>query len=219
MSILILTLSNKPHLLPDAIRSVQEQTRTRDVRHIVEVDDGSRDWGGRYPPNVFWNEQLVKAQPDDYVIFLSDDDLLLPTAIQELASCLDSHPQVNASYGAGDMYLYEPGKPDKFFMHVPAERDYDGSHSLAGLVGSGMCMYRARCWETVGPWPEAGDDRTPLSDGDYFTQLARLCGGIKAVHATVVYTRITRWSAHTVPDGRGWHQRSNWRLQRVLSDG
>ena len=39
----ILTLSNKPHLLPDAIRSVEQQSRLAGVKHIVEIDDGSID--------------------------------------------------------------------------------------------------------------------------------------------------------------------------------
>jgi len=209
----ILTLSNKPHLLPDAIRSVEQQSRLSGVKHIVEIDDGSRDWGGRYPPNVFWNEQLALADPDDYMIFLSDDDLLMPNAVYDLAGYLDSHAHVNACYGAGDMYICEPGKPDKLLWRVEARENYDGKTSLAGRVGSGMCMWRAKCWQVVGPWPEQGDGRTPLSDGDYFTALARLCGGLRAVNKLVVYTRITPWSAHTVPDSTSRHgyTRGDWR--------
>lgn len=213
MVIRILTLSNKPHLLPDAIYSVQQQGRQSGVKHIVEIDDGSRDWSGRYPPNVFWNEQCAIADPEDYMIFLSDDDKLTPNAVQDLAGYLDSHPHVNAVYGAGDMWICEPGKPDKFLWRVEATQNYDGSTSLAGRVGSGMCLWRAKCWHIVGPWPERGDDRTPISDGDYFTAMAQKCGGLRAVNKTVVYTRITPWSAHTVPfaASRAGYARSDWR--------
>ena len=38
MTVYILTLANKPRYLPEAIASVDAQTREHDVEHIVELD-------------------------------------------------------------------------------------------------------------------------------------------------------------------------------------
>ena len=206
----ILTLSNKPDLLVEAKASVARQTRQAGLTHVIAIDDGTHDWAGRYPPNVWINEMAENADSEDYLLFLSDDDLLLPNAVEDLAGYLDAHPDVMACYGGGTMNVYDPPKKDRRFAHVPAEQDYDGKQSLAGRVGSGMTMWRTKAWREVGPLPEYADGQTSLSDGIWFTALARRFG-LYAIHKDVIYTRVTARSAHTAPNGRGGWKEVDWR--------
>jgi len=205
----ILTLSNKPNLLPEAVASVKAQTRQAGLHHVIALDDGSRDWGGRFPPNVWINEQAAAADPEDYLLFLSDDDLLTPNAVADLAGYLDAHPGVMACYGAGEMYLHDPPKKDRHVSRFPADEDQHGKTSLAGRVGSGMVMWRAKTWREVGPFPETGGDMS-LSDGAWFTKLAKRFG-LYAVHKDVIKTRTTAQSAHTVPNGKGGYKAADWK--------
>jgi SAM-dependent methyltransferase len=207
----ILTLSNKPDLLEEAKASVARQTRQAGLVHQIAIDNGTRDWGGRYPPNVWINEMAERADPEDYLLFLSDDDLLLPNAVEDLAGYLDSHPDAMACYGAGTMYVHEPPKPDRALGRFPADTDEHGKRSLGGVVGSGMVMWRAKAWREVGPLPEQADSDTPLSDGAWFTKIAKRLG-LYAIHKDVIYTRVTRQSAHSVPNQRGTAAvRADWR--------
>jgi glycosyltransferase involved in cell wall biosynthesis len=103
-------------LLPDAVESVRAQD---DVEwELVVVDDGSRDgtadWLRRElrapreraviePANVgrpaAANDGLAAAG-GRHVLFLDDDDLLLPGALRALVAALDAAPDATAAIGA-----------------------------------------------------------------------------------------------------------------------
>ena len=108
----VIATHNRRQLVAEAIDSVRTQTKR--ARQIIVVDDhsddGTLEWlrtqpdvtatSARVPHNRSETRNtgldLVNA---DAVIFLDDDDLLEPTALQSLAEALSRHPDAAAAIG------------------------------------------------------------------------------------------------------------------------
>lgn len=108
----IITTYNRAHLLPQTVESALAQTRPAD--EVVIIDDGSTDTtpevatsfgerGVRYIRQE--NAYLSAARNTGFanttgetVLFLDDDDLLLPDALRQLEAALISHPDASLSY-------------------------------------------------------------------------------------------------------------------------
>jgi len=203
----ILTLSNKPDYLPEAIASVLAQTR-KDIFHIIGLDDGSRDWGDRYPPGVFYSEEARRAPMQDYIAWLSDDDLLLPNFVEVLAELpnfvevlagyLDAHPRVHCVYGKSRVELTAPGQEPKLKMVLP-KRMYGmprfGHDNLPGFkLDSGQFMIRRSALERV-PYPYAPPTDPRRDDGYLLNNIARHVA-FWPVDVVVMINRVTPRSSH-----------------------
>jgi len=211
--IVIITLWNKPRYIGDAKHSVEKQTR-RDFRHAIERDDGSRDWGGRYPPAAYWNETMKAASPDDYLCWLSDDDLLLPNYIEDLAGCLDANPEIDCCYGGSQVEVWDEGGKiiNAEFLPHGGYNVFDSNWSPGCKMDGGQFMVRRSALDRLDwPWcPEAmsTDPATPAialpsryCDALFMNKIANMVG-MFPVKKQVMINRRTPLSAHTrIVDG------------------
>jgi len=211
--IVIITLFNKPKYIDDAFASVEAQTR-RDFVWAVREDKGI-DWRGRYPPAVFWNEQMEAAGMDDYCCWLSDDDLLLPNYVEDLAEFLDAHPEIMACYGGSQVETWnENGKVmDAEFLPHGGYRVFDKDWSPSCKIDGGQLMVRRSALEEIErPWVPEGTTADPNAhpitvqerycDGLFANKLA-VAFGIHPIERQVMVNRRTELSAHTRIVGQG----------------
>jgi len=216
--IVVMTLANKPQYLPDALASLEAQTR-RDFRHILQMDDGSRDWGGRYPPAVFLNETMKALDPDDYLCWLSDDDLLLPNFIEDLAGYLDAHPQAGCCYGGAEVVLMGADGATSHHQRLPPPELPEGTWPVYDFawvpfrrIGSGQFMVRRSVLDLIA-YPYVPEDSEPAiageCDGWLLSKIAMVTD-IPPIRSEVMISRITPLSAHWHP-GDGQRVRADWR--------
>jgi GT2 family glycosyltransferase len=193
----IITLANKPSYLPDAIASVLAQTR-KDIVHVVGLDDGSRDWGGRYPPGVFYSEEARRADMSDYVCWLSDDDILLPNYCEVLANYLDAHPRVHCVYGISRVEMHAPGRKPVLKMVLPKRKvglvRFDANNLPGFKLDSGQFMIRRSALERV-PYPYAPPTEPRRDDGYLLNNIARHVA-FWPVNEVVMVNRVTPQSSH-----------------------
>jgi glycosyltransferase involved in cell wall biosynthesis len=198
--IVILTLANKPKYLPEAVASLDAQTR-RDFRHVLRLDDGSRDWEGRYPPAVFFNEQAYICNQDDYIYWLSDDDLFLPNCLADLAGYLDVHPEIGCCYGGSRVeLLFEDGSPSAPPQVLPAEGwpIFDAGFLPGCRIDEGMIMVRRSVLGQIEyPWMDEDPHpwRARLTDAHVMNKIA-VAVGIYPIEKQVMINRVTPISAH-----------------------
>jgi len=189
----IITLYNKPDLVKEAIASVEAQTR-RDFVHIVQEDKG-RDWGDCYPPAVFFNEQAWIAHPEDYLCWLSDDDLFLPNYVADLAGYLDANPALGCVYGGAEQYLCMPPAEPRFHRAFLAEQVFDRRHEAAGVIDGGQIMVRRSILDRIS-YPYAPEkEMARCSDGVLMNKIATVAG-IYPVKTLVLRCRTTPLSAN-----------------------
>lgn len=201
--IVILTLSNKPNYLPDAIASVLAQTR-RDLRHVIAID-AERDWQGCYPPAVFYNEQAKAVDMADYVSWLSDDDILLPNYVADLAGYLDAHPDIHCVYGRSRVEAIVPGRPPVFHRHLPEQgwSVFSAKYLPAYRIDGGQVMIRRSALEAISyPYYPEGYEGARACDATMLNKAA-IAVGIYPVEKTVMVNRVTPISSHVAsrPDG------------------
>ena len=210
----IVTLSNKPALLPEAIASVMAQTRP--CRHIWAFD-GAQDWAGRYPPAVWANQEWGRCDLDDYVAWLSDDDVLLPNYAADLAGHLDAHPEHMAVYGLSQHVTYDPATGIEVPMRVLPLGDraqvFDASNRPLCKLDGGQVMVRRSALEQLPrPWVPEKIDGARVCDGAFLDKLA-LAFGIYPAAGFVMRNRATPYSAHSVSRGNYWAA-ADWRRER-----
>lgn len=211
----ILTLSNKPKYLPDAINSVLSQTR-RDIVHVIGFDSERSDWGDRYPPAVFFNEEARKADKGDYIAWLSDDDILLPNYVELLAGFLDDYPYISAVYGRARIVLYDYEKEKTELYSIPQDGlpIYNGANLPCRKIGSGNTMVRREVFDRL-KWPwatESADSaRARVSDGELLNEIAKITPIHPLGAFVVVINRITPQSAHQYCTSYGAVGRRDWR--------
>ena len=210
--IVIVTLANKPKYLPDAMASVEAQTR-RDFKHIVQMDEGI-GWDGRYPPAAFWNEQVEAVGMDDYVCWLSDDDLLLPNYVEDLAGHLDAHQEVDCCYGGSRVENWdEAGKiADAQFLPMEGYVVFSGAWEPSCRIDGGQFMMRRSALEAIPrPWVPEGITIDPnahpitmqerYSDAIFMNKVAWIFG-IYPIGKQVMINRSTELSGHArIVDG------------------
>ena len=177
---IILPTHNRGHVIPDAIRSVLEQTH-RDFELLI-VDDASDDdtqekvqafddtriqyhrvpRGGVSRARNFALERVA----GDYVAFIDSDDLYLPRKLEAQVAFLEANPQV--------MVAYSP--------YVEVHRGKETFHSCrqkgqrvflemfkGSFVNVNSILVRREAAAAVGGFPE---DFTTLEDFDFFLRLA-----------------------------------------------
>ena len=107
----------------------------------------------------------------EFVLFLDDDDVLLPSAIDHLARALFAHPEAVAATGA-ELGFDEDGQ----WLNCVRPRARSVRHVwpdvLAGLwvTGAGRTLFRKDALEDVGGWDETLDFG---EDDELWLRLAR----------------------------------------------
>lgn len=207
----IITLSNKPDYIPEAVASVMAQTR-RDYEHTVEMDF-HRNWHDRYPPAVMYNEWVRLAPQDAYISWLSDDDLLLPNYVADLAGCLDEHPEFGCVYGGSTHIIHEPPNPDRVIRNLPCEWPFLVLH--AGFtpgykIDGGQFMIRRSALEKIPyPWYSESTEGAGVCDADFMNKIVQYLP-IYPVQAFVMVNRATPKSSHAMVV-KGHIEVANWK--------
>jgi hypothetical protein len=217
MAVVIITLSNKPTLLPDAKKSVRAQTRK--ARHVYTTDNPQ--WHinrENYPPAMFYNRMASQQNPEDYIMWLSDDDLLEPSAVELLAGYLDDHPEIMAVYGLAEHWIYDPDNGvNRLYRPLPRDGGatvYDRNNDPCGAIDGGQYMVRKSALDEMGyPYaPERADGSERVNDGLVMRRLASHFGIYPLQpQALVLKCRTTPLSAHSAPDPAGGVASVNWR--------
>ena len=219
MTVYVMMLANKRKYLRDAIRSVRAQTRT-DFIHVVALDNG-QDWGG-YPPAVWFNREAKEISPENYIAWLSDDDVLLPNYVADLAGYLDAHPEVDCCYGGSEVVLEDgqgtrspwtwlPDYPDR--LNAKRWPVFDTKNLPGCVIDGGQIMLRRSALSAIAqPWmPIATEPTTArLTDASLLNKLANAVG-IYPVPVQVMINRITPLSAHCRPGPGGQRVITDWR--------
>jgi hypothetical protein len=211
--IVILTLANKPQYLPDAVASVEAQTR-RDFVHTVALDDENAEWGGRYPPGVFFNHAAKLVHPHDYICWLSDDDLLLPNYLEDLAGFLDANREIGCCYGGSEVIFLEEDGSTSHYKNLPelGWPTYNKWIQPACQIDGGMIMLRRSVLDLIEtPWMNelADPELARITDGHLMNKIANKVG-IYPVKKQVMINRITPVSAHC-QSGGGVRHVVDWR--------
>lgn len=216
--IIVMTLSNKPDLLPQARASVEAQSvaQGRMVTHVVGIDGPDWEWPSNvYPPAMYYNRTAHKAKANAYVIWLSDDDLLLPGALEAMASYLDNHPQAQAVYGGARHVALQDGE-ETFIRDLPVipVGRYDGNYDPMGQIDGGQVMVRRSALDMMSyPYtPEAADGSERVNDGTLLRRMAQVFGIDRLdPWRQIAVCRSTPKSAHTVPTGGAGVEFADWR--------
>jgi hypothetical protein len=197
----IMCVTNKPDYVVDAIASVEAQTSPEWDLHLIHSED--RDWGGRYPPAVWFNECLEKISLRDYVCWLSDDDLKLPNFVADLGGYLDSHPDVGACYGPICWAIYEAGVGYTAhdvgrFPIGGLKRQFDRATSPYCKLDAGQVLMRRSIFQKISKpwWPEEMESFN-TSDGRLFVKVAEVTPIVLATEELVCENRTT-------PLSRSW---------------
>lgn len=200
----ILTLWNKPDYVKEAIASVQAQTR-RDFVHIVQPDT-YRGWRGRYPPAVAYNEWAREAPMEDYISWLSDDDLLQPNYVADLAGCLDVHPEYECVYGQSRHVMSHPKLGERFIRNLPAEWPLpvlEVNFTPGYRIDGGQFMIRRSALERI-PYPYYGEGyvNAGVCDADYMNKIVQHFP-IYPVQKQVMVNRMTPLGGHVMVNDKG----------------
>jgi len=199
--VVIITLSNKPKWLPEAIRSVKEQTVA--CRHLWAVDDGHYLELGKYPPAAYFNETVrMQTDPDDYIAWLSDDDYLLPNFAEDLGGYLDKNTWCGACYGLSNHMLIDENGRKTFYRTLPeiAPEQYDTLNTPGGKIDGGQVLVRRRLLDRLGyPYTqEQLDHSNRVNDAMLINRIAHLTA-IRLGPVWVLENRSVPESAHTRP--------------------
>ncbi|KPJ87095.1 MAG: hypothetical protein AMJ53_18655 [Gammaproteobacteria bacterium SG8_11] len=204
----IVTLSNKPDYLQDCLEYVRCQDRP--AEHYV-ITDNCVDWGDRFPPSAWLNDQWERAAADDYVCWLSDDDYMMPEFTARLAGYLDEHPEYMAVYGNARHVLYERGRGIVKFIRFLGEGVYSSTRLPMGQIDGAQMMIRRSALDVIErPWQPEELDHARVCDGILLNKIAVRHGIYPIGGDPVIEFRTTPDSAHTYMDGDTYRKR-DWR--------
>ena len=203
--IVIITLANKPDLLRDAIDSVKAQFRK--CEHVWKIDDGSYRERGLYPPAAYYNEIASQCDPDDYISWLSDDDILYPCYAEFLGEYLDRFKCCGSVYGFSNHVIVQPDGTRKSFRILPTDctvRTFRKDCLPGGIIDGGQVMVRKTTLDAVGyPYtPEGIQADNRINDAILINKIASVAP-MHGIGEYVMENRTTPKSAHTVPRGGG----------------
>lgn len=174
--------------MSEAIESILAQ-RYRQFEIIV-VDDGSTDNSRQvaagYPKVKYIHQHNqgvaiarntgLHASSGDYLVFLDQDDRLLPKALEIGVECLDSHPDYAFVFGVCRVIRANGTLlPDEFqkkyqACHYQEVSNYELLLSGEGLVPPGVAMYRRTILESVGGFDQS---YVPASDFELYLRISR----------------------------------------------
>jgi hypothetical protein len=199
----VITLSNKPDLLLDAIESVKNQKRFGDVVHIIGRDDGIYQ-SNIYKPAVFFYNEIQRSDDNDYICWLSDDDVMQPNYTKALGDYLDEHPEIMACYGSAKCILYDPPKFNKEIGRHLADRVFskDSGESPCCAIDGSQVLARAKAYKDI-VFPIT-EESCRISDGIIMQKIASLYPIVPVPTPDfLMLLRTTPQSAHTAAGKNG----------------
>jgi len=178
VSVLVRSL-DRAHL-QDALDSIALQTYAKVEVVVIAAQPGHTALPqrcGRFPLRLLQTEQALprsraankglEQAAGDYLLFLDDDDWLMPSHIARLAEVLQRQPNVLAAY-TGVALVGEHGAPVGQLFDLP----FDGVRQLAGnLTPIHGVLFSRKALERGCRFDEALDR---LEDWDFWLQVARL---------------------------------------------
>lgn len=182
----VLPTRNRRALLEEAVGSVERQT----LQHweLVVVDDASEDgtWDwllSSAGPRIRVLRQEEQAERSaarnrglaqahcEFVIFLDDDDRLLPTALERLTRQLMGEPAAVAAVGARVVFDARGHRKKAPHPPVPLLRHVWADVMFGWVACPSQSLFRARALAEAGGW----DERLVVAeDQDLWLRLARL---------------------------------------------
>jgi tetratricopeptide (TPR) repeat protein len=170
----IIPTHNRSKLLRVAVESVLAQTYPN-IEAIV-VDDGSTDdtvvvmaqYAGRVTYLKQTNQDVaaarnagIRAASGEYLTFLDDDDLILPTKIERQVQVLASRPIVGLVH-CGYYHIDEAGNRVDKVVFLP-EGEVLKELVCRNFIWAGAPLLRRQCIERVGPF----DEEIPAISADW----------------------------------------------------
>lgn len=153
----VVILSHRPHVLPEAVASVLNQTMA-DREMIVKFCE------------AYWPDKLndaVKATSGEYVCVLCDDDMLAPTYLERTVAEIR---KAGADICYTDTQIIGAMRVP---MHLP---EFSREATYLSCVPYVTALFRRDLWERVGGF----DGRQPYVDWDFWIRCAE--AGATAVH-------------------------------------
>lgn len=160
---------NRKHLLPRACKSVIDQTYPY-WEHII-VDDGSdynvldlvqpmyeRDkmlyirHDSRVERVISYNDGM-KSVRNDWILFLDDDDEIMPFTLEYLANSISLHPEYKI-FNWGGLVTAKNKEWIRTRDPVQFEEKLEGNVE-SGQIVNGQFMFHKSCLEKTGLFPEA----------------------------------------------------------------
>jgi len=195
----------RPELLPRAVLSAREAGA--DVEIIV-VDDASTDATAevcrtlsdiRYV-RVERNQGVAGARniglvasSSEYVCFLDDDDLRLPTSLDQQTRILDQTPEAMMVY-AQAIPEYADGTRGQPFPSEFPQGDIFWELLIRNFIPSGSVVFRRSCISQIGLL----DDTMPgIDDWDLWIRIAEI------FPAAAMETPVLIWRQSTINSGQG----------------
>jgi chondroitin synthase len=183
VSIFIRSYNSKKYV-KDAIESALNQTY-KDLEVCV-IDDGSRDCTVNLIKNYFKNERRVRWIVQDhrgpaaamnaaismcrgeYVGQLDSDDLLYPTAVEELVKFMDKHPEYGVVYSD-----YEIIDDEGNFLYMEKSfKRFNKNLLMRKMIIGHFRMFRIKYWYRI---TMIDEDLSAAEDYELFIKLSAVC--------------------------------------------
>lgn len=216
----VIPCHNYGRYLPEAVASVDAQTRRAD--EIVIVDDGSSDDTGRTiedlracRPDLIavsrspargaattFND-AVRASHGDLVVILSADDRLSPQYLERLAGVLDADPALDFAYCEARLF----GSVERTETAPP----FDSRELARGNFINGSAMFRRKLFDRVGGFRT---DFGAMEDWEFWLHAVALGYRGRAVDGCwLEYRRHTNGSRNSITSATALRTRLRlWRL-------
>lgn len=224
----IITTCNRPEWLREAVASVV--AKTMDDWQLTVINNGGEDTSLSEISALQWPKICVTktealtigaarnlgAQYSlaDYLLFLDDDDVLMPDALENLTR----RPQLVGSYGL-PVLLDEAGnrisqpinnRPPGALLHLS---DLAGNINM--VTPPGCALIRRSAFEAAGGWDESGQVRESV---ELFFRLLKL-GPMQCVPQSVIgYRQHPGQLSRVRNQDRGQWERTQAKLQECLQE-
>lgn len=225
---IILTTCNRPEWLREAVASVVAQTFWD--WQLTVINNGGADTDLTEISGLMWPKICVtKTEPctigaarnigaeyslADYLLFLDDDDVLMPDAIENLIR----RPQLVGSYGlpvlldtAGNR-ISEPinNRPPGALLHLS-----DLSGNINMVTPPGCALIRRSAFEAAGGWDESGHVRESV---ELFFRLLKQGSMACVPQAVIGYRQHEGQLSRVRNQDRGQWERTQASLQTCLQE-
>jgi len=165
--------------------------------HYIEKDYTEAERQEFYIPAVILNEYMAKADPEDYILFIADDDYIEPTCLEKLAGLLNSNQDINVVYGRMNGYVLE-GDTFVPWRVLQANRVWEKGSVLDCILDGGQMIFRKKCLDVLSkPWyNELNNADASHCDGLFMN---KLCDAFPfyPVDEPLMVKRRTELSVHT----------------------